>query len=314
MSAKPMPYFGKVTVMRNVLIGLLLAGAAATPAIAGSQNWSDRQQTQTDRHQAQNDRPRPRRASTIARRRALGTLRQPAGVTMAPRVDQQSQARQQVYDRQQFDASDAERATRMLRSNATTAWGKLRERIDQRQQDVRDNRDFRQQDRPVPNVMRDRHMPVVSNTPRPGTEPPLRGDSQRVRASNWNYNWQHNGDHDWRRYRDHHRSLFHLGFYIDPFGWGISPTGSDTGCGQIITATSSGSIRPSTACLTLLRVRLGPLLERCGSGRSLHRHRPGRDSQLLLVDFGRSIIEGALPQLRQRPFFFSARILTWGKF
>ncbi len=129
--------------------------------------------------------------------------------------------------------------------------GQIRERIDQRQQDVRDDRDFRQSGRPVPNVMRDRHLPVVSNTPRPGTEPPLRGDSQRVRELNWNRNWQHDGAMigvvtaitTGRCSTSDSTSIRSAG--------GISPTGSDTGCGQIITGTSSGSIRPSTACLTL---------------------------------------------------------------
>ena len=181
-----------------------------------------------------------------------------------------------MYDRQQFDGSQrpAERADAYAGErgaadrNAYAAQqrndrvGQIRERIDQRQQDVRDNRDFRQQDRPVPNVMRDRHMPVVSNTPRPGTEPPLRGDSQRVRELNWNRNWQHNGDHDWRRYRDHHRSLFHLGFCIDPFGWGYQPYGIGYRMwpdyyGEPVLDRSG----PVQACLTLPRVRLGPLLE-----------------------------------------------------
>ena len=32
-----------------------------------------------------------------------------------------------------------------------------------------------------------------------------------------------NARYDWRRYRDHHRSIFHLGLYLDPFGFGYRP-------------------------------------------------------------------------------------------
>jgi len=31
--------------------------------------------------------------------------------------------------------------------------------------------------------------------------------------------WRHDRRYDWRRHRDRNRSLFHLGFYYDPFGW-----------------------------------------------------------------------------------------------
>jgi Ni/Co efflux regulator RcnB len=66
--------------------------------------------------------------------------------------------------------------------------------------------------------MRDRHPLVVSDAPRFGTQPPLRTESHR--DVHWNRDWRNDHRYDWRRFRDHHRSRFHLGFYIDPFGWG----------------------------------------------------------------------------------------------
>src|SRR5690348_17528719 len=52
---------------------------------------------------------------------------------------------------------------------------------------------------------------VVSNTPRPGTQPPLRADRYRRGGdTHWDTNWRHNGRYDWHNYRHHHRSLFHL--------------------------------------------------------------------------------------------------------
>jgi Ni/Co efflux regulator RcnB len=221
--------FGKVTVMRKVLIGLLLAGAAATPAIAGPHN-NNQQQTKQERQQAHEERVQARQDAR-SERSASRSDNRPSFA--AP----QSQPRQQMVDRPQFDRSqrpapqvnmDAMRAQRAADAAQRNAYAQQqraervdqrRDRVEQRQQDVREARESRQ-------VIRDRrNPPVVSNTPRPGTQPPLRGNGNRVSQLRWDRNWQHDGHHDWRRYRDHHRSLFHLGFYIDPFGWNYQPYG-----------------------------------------------------------------------------------------
>jgi Ni/Co efflux regulator RcnB len=41
----------------------------------------------------------------------------------------------------------------------------------------------------------------------------------------WNRNWRNDSRYDWRRYRDVHRSTFHLGLYVDPFGYGYQTFG-----------------------------------------------------------------------------------------
>jgi hypothetical protein len=38
-------------------------------------------------------------------------------------------------------------------------------------------------------------------------------------AKRWRSDWRRDRNHDWRGYRDRNRSLFHLGFYYDPFGY-----------------------------------------------------------------------------------------------
>ena len=57
--------------------------------------------------------------------------------------------------------------------------------------------------------------------------PPARrptSSSSRPRAAaagpsgGWNRDWRNDRRYDWRNYRDRHRSIFHLGFYYDPFG------------------------------------------------------------------------------------------------
>ena len=39
-------------------------------------------------------------------------------------------------------------------------------------------------------------------------------------SGNWNRDWRNDRRYDWRRYRNSHRSLFSLGIYYDPFGFG----------------------------------------------------------------------------------------------
>ena len=218
-----MSCFGKVIVMRKFLISLLLASAAASPAVAGPRDQSDNnQQTREDRQQAHQERQQARDEARAER------SQRPQFV---PQARMQPQA-QQFAGRPQFN--DAGRAERQVDVNAMRAEREARggsfagqrdenieqvqQRFEQRQQGIRDGRDFRQPNRQFPQVMRDRHPLVVSETPRPGTQPPLRVQGQR--DMHWNRDWRNNSRYDWRHFRDHHRSRFHLGFYIDPFGWG----------------------------------------------------------------------------------------------
>lgn len=99
----------------------------------------------------------------------------------------------------------------------------VQQRFEERQQALRNGGDLRRSDRPVPNVMRPRTPLVVSDTPRPGTQPPLRSIERRSPAVQWNTNWRHNHRYDWQNYRRHHRWQFNLGFYYDPFGWDYRP-------------------------------------------------------------------------------------------
>jgi hypothetical protein len=42
-------------------------------------------------------------------------------------------------------------------------------------------------------------------------------------GSRWNREWRGDRRYDWRHYRNSHRSIFHLGVYFDPFGYGYQP-------------------------------------------------------------------------------------------
>jgi hypothetical protein len=75
-----------------------------------------------------------------------------------------------------------------------------------------------QPERPLPRVLRTR-TPVVSGTPREGTQPPLRTETRRTSHHRWSGDWRRDRRYDWWDWRRRHRSIFHLGFYFDPFGW-----------------------------------------------------------------------------------------------
>ena len=226
--------------MRKFLVPLLLASAAASPAIAGPRTWSDRQQAQADRQQAREDRAQSRDDARSDRSSDRPSYSAPARSTYSPpeRSDQYQAPRQQMVERPQFTPPqrvqpqvdlDALRAQRDARRDSNAAQRderieQVQQRFEQRQQDLQGARDLRQSTRPTPNVMRDRHPLIVSDTPRPGTQPPMPTSVRRTSPQvQWNTGWRHNSRYDWSDYRRHHRSIFHLGFYYDPFGWGYYP-------------------------------------------------------------------------------------------
>jgi Ni/Co efflux regulator RcnB len=219
--------------MRKILISLLLAGAAATPAIAAPHNWAGNQQTSDSQQQAKDSRQQAKDSR------------------------EQARADRQAARDERVQARDAARADRGGNVNGGQANAYARpERVNVPQQSYQGGaqRDYARPDRgnfngsqgnyvaPGPRVVtpdsrfggrdnrviqRDqrqmRNQRVVSNVPRPGTQPPLRVDGNRGGDMHWNRDWRNSNHYDWRRYRDHHRSRFHLGLYLDPFGWGYEP-------------------------------------------------------------------------------------------
>jgi hypothetical protein len=203
--------------MRKLLISLLLASAAATPALAARPDFTDRQQAREDRQQAREDARSERQAEP-----AQSNNNRPERGERAAEPRPQNFQRPQNYVAPaggQFaggaNARDVEalRAQRDARLQALQAG--RQGRVEQRQerlQDLRDNRALRQAGRPP-----------ISRDPRPGTQPPPPVVPRPVAQPNWSTNWRHNSKYDWYNWRNRHRSLFHFGFYYDPFGWGYSP-------------------------------------------------------------------------------------------
>jgi hypothetical protein len=222
--------------MRKVLISLLLAGAAASPAVAGphshqqQQSSDDRQSAREERQQAREERQSARQESRNDRSNDRAQSNQQ--VQNAPQVQQQSfnggggERNYARPDRGRYQGNGASNYV-VNAPNYQDRQQVREQRIEDRnarQAQFRNVRELRQSNRATPNVMHTRNPLVISNTPRPGTQPPLRADNYR-RGGNvhWDTNWRHNGRYDWHNYRHHHRSLFHLGFYYDPYGWGYQP-------------------------------------------------------------------------------------------
>jgi hypothetical protein len=233
--------------MHKILISLLLASAAASPAIAGPRDHSDRDAARAERQQAHDgakseraERPAPPQAQQhpqfVGRPGGGGGPDRPQFVARPaggggpehPQFDRPENGdrpdRPQFAGRPDARNSDGNRAARDAARQQR--FDNRDQRVEQRQEMIQDRRErnqaLRQSDRPLPGVMHTR-VPVVSDVPRPGTQPPLRVDSSRRSNVQWNTNWRHDNRYDWHNWRDRHRSWFHLGFYYDPFGWGYNP-------------------------------------------------------------------------------------------
>jgi Ni/Co efflux regulator RcnB len=200
--------------MRKLLISILLASAAATPALADPPK--DRDQAREERQQAREQRQQSRQDARSERQQSV----QPQ-----MRVQPQMQARQQTFN-PPANVQTLERSNRFVPTVRDRADAR-QVRVDQRQQlrqDRVDARQQRQQDRVEAREIRQAsRAPVISTVPRPGTQPPPRVDNRRPSNVQWSTNWRHNNKYDWYNYRHKHRSLFHLGLYFDPFGWGYQP-------------------------------------------------------------------------------------------
>jgi Ni/Co efflux regulator RcnB len=241
--------------MRKFLISLLLASVAASPALGGprdhqgredsprvqarverqqarSEARSERQQARTEaRSERQQARPERDARDKSDRAERAKVQRQAFTGRTADRGDARAN-RRNFEDRDRGRNGDSDAGQRFVtpRNQAPRNFGveerqQIRDRVDARQQarDRAQARDLRQSNRRNPNVMRNRNPLVVSDVPRPGTQPRLRTDNRRNHHVNWNHNWRKDHRYDWRHHRNRHRSLFHLGFYFDPYGWGYQP-------------------------------------------------------------------------------------------
>lgn len=247
--------------MRKLLMSLLLASAAASPALAQDrpdrgdrgrheQQQSDGQQTRDERRQAREERQQAREQFRAQRQASSDRAEQPRFERPQIELRRPSFERtvpQGTNDRVRLDRRDVEQvreARRAQRADGTSRW--TRDNVQQPGETARYVRDpsqrsgetsrwtrdrtgwtgsgdLRQSDRPLPRIMQTRNPLIVSSTPREGTQPPLRSQARRSVRPDWNTGWRHDHRYDWRSWRNRHRSLFRIGVYYDPFGWSYRP-------------------------------------------------------------------------------------------
>jgi hypothetical protein len=217
--------------MRKLLISILLASAAASPAFAQDygdhdrgrhheQQQNDRQERQQAREQVRVERPQfqvreqqdnGQRQQFEARRQQFEVQRQQADV----------QRQQADAQRQQFEAQRQQFEARRQRADGVSRWN--RDNVQQSGETSRWTRDPDQRSGEASRWTRDRTVGWTQ----PGgdwrqrqVEQQRQWAQQRSAGGSWNRNWRNDRRYDWRDYRDRHRSTFRLGIYYDPFGYG----------------------------------------------------------------------------------------------
>jgi Ni/Co efflux regulator RcnB len=246
--------------MRNLLLTLLLAGTAISPALAerpgrhdddGSRDRQvERSQSREERAQAREDRSQAREERSQERQQVRGervervqqvqqadrhpdfsrhdaspeSAQVPADV-QARRAEIRERIRERSGDAEAAQANVNERGRPVLRRNRdggdSVADWRQRDPRDVAQPQV-DRRERRDVAQPQVDQRRLRDRVRVPVGARPDRPAPLPQNVQGRRGhdGHWRTDWRHDRRYDWRSHRRHHRSTFHLGFYFDPFGWG----------------------------------------------------------------------------------------------
>ncbi len=242
--------------MRKFTIALLLA-TSAIPAMAAAQDEGGRQQSdQSDNNKqrpAREERAaRPERAQQSEQRQQIQIERQAqrqeqqgerqAQIQQMQAVRQaqvqqiqQQQAQQQIERRQvQVERNDGNNGRVFGGRNRGEQDGQARdEQMQQYRQQMEQRRAQAGGQLPTPRGVFDRNgrnRPVINPSlvgqPAPENRDARLAHRDRRDGYQWSSNnWRNDNRYDWRRYRDHHRSIFRIGFYFDPFGYSYSRFG-----------------------------------------------------------------------------------------
>jgi Ni/Co efflux regulator RcnB len=210
--------------MRKLIPFLLLASAAATPTLAAPGDRSaEREQARAERQQAREDRAsRDDRASRVERVEAdrpqraerevrVERTREPRAAMIEAPARARASGRADLRDLQTIRdvrRQSVEERRIVAPGPQQQRSGIFRDRSEQRRQQALERIDAR------------RSRPPVSTVPLPNTQPPAPAVQRPTPAVQWSGNWRNNHRYDWYNHRHRNRSLFHLGFYLDPFGWG----------------------------------------------------------------------------------------------
>jgi hypothetical protein len=199
--------------MRKIAFFLLLATAAAPAFAAQDQDRGGRHHRNDS---AEPSESRPQRAnrsseareqrSTVAVERQQSDAGQQSNRERAREHFQQQQ--QQQTTTTQSDGGDSVRNWRRGdRDGATSGQTQTQSGWRERERRIRT----------IPNTQPTSTQP--SRSEREAFQSRNRRDYRDGNYTRWSNNWRHDRRYDWRSHRNRHRSIFHLGFYYDPFGW-----------------------------------------------------------------------------------------------
>lgn len=204
--------------MRTLALALLLAGTA-TPALSQDRDKSDDRRSERSERPQRADRAdradRPDRAERMEARsearEARQQVRESRREQRAERQDAPVSQDTQVVQRQQFEGA-RERFRERARERGDGDFGGRSGGLAPRQREVRTIPDSS----PAPVVTERARDGTITTQHRSRDGHRWSGDHRR-----WDRDrWRHDRRYDWRRWRDRNRSIFRIGFYIDPFGWG----------------------------------------------------------------------------------------------
>lgn len=234
--------------MRKILLSILLAGVAASPALAQDQDNNGRwhhDQQQNDRGDRGNrGQAHEERQQVREQVRETPQQRWNGGSFNAQQYQQRSapqgEQRQQWQGRgnwggQHWNGGDAARQQQVIQQQQQVVEQQQRQAFDRRNRDGFDGQRQQGQQRQqwqgrggytgtYGGQVQGQWQGRNGYTGAYGGQWQQRDRYQGSRyANNWNRDWRSDRRYDWRRYRDSHRSVFRLGIYIDPFGYNYRP-------------------------------------------------------------------------------------------
>ena len=242
---------------------LLLLATSAIPAMAAAQDEGGRHGRQDQSGQSDDNKQRPAREERAERpeRAQQNEQRQQAQAErQVQRQEQQSERQVQIQQMQaarqtqvqQIQQQQAQRQLDRRQVQVESNDGDNRRVFggrnhggqdgqasrDERMQQYREQMEQRRaqaggQQLPTPRGVFDRNgrdrpviNPNVVGQPAPENRDARFAHRDRRDGYQWSSNnWRSDNRYDWRRYRDHHHSIFRIGFYFDPFGYSYNRFG-----------------------------------------------------------------------------------------
>lgn len=216
--------------MRTALLSLLLLGTAA-PALAAPDGEArdERRMQREERREARaaaggEERERPRFTRPERATEPRPERPEPMPQMARPEVERvrpaEAPAARDGDRRPQFTRRDRSAPSQTNREDSVANW-----RWQEREAARRDRRD-----RDAAPVGGERSAEAIPPVLVPRVVSPQGADRRtadrlrdRVAAEGWRQDWRRDRRYDWRRHRDRDRSRFHVGLYIDPFGWSYRP-------------------------------------------------------------------------------------------